>query len=94
MQAPEGVSLKVVPAAAAGERQLRAVHLMFDAGRSINPAVDLGQVGCMLALADSHQGCGVHVGGLTAAQHPCGCTPLAFSCAAALVICSTVPGLR
>ncbi|WIA12062.1 hypothetical protein OEZ85_012139 [Tetradesmus obliquus] len=29
---------------ATGERQLRAVHLMFDAGRSINPAVDLGQV--------------------------------------------------
>jgi hypothetical protein len=30
--------------AAAGERHVRAVHLMFDAGRSINPAVDLGQV--------------------------------------------------
>jgi xanthine dehydrogenase molybdopterin-binding subunit B len=35
--------------AAAGERELRAVQLMFDAGRSINPAVDLGQVRIHLA---------------------------------------------
>lgn len=46
-------------AAASGERRLLSVNLMFDAGRSINPAVDLGQVLISLTLWSRERGSSV-----------------------------------